>query len=387
MASSYRTVVASKIQISSDEGEVNSSDSNSDDDDISYMEKRAKTNANNYSETNKPAVQNNFTKPKRSKNANIWGSVLTEQSSQDISTNLGAVGMQHLISRGPESFDLPSHFGHKKRDVESDSNESSNDESEEQHNQCYDTEMQQHKTNEAEKNGSQGRRRKRKASKKKKNVPTFKPGQEVNLNRRCELADTDPVDKVAEEIAFRLWERKKDLIRSLTETLGVKKAIDFCNKTQDIEKSGGLLTMTGLRRRTPGGTFLYLIRNDPNLDQQQINNIFSVESERERMQWEQRKIAKRKKKPEPMEQIPNSWSMAAESKDGHEMDFNTNDISIQSSNMSKTFVADSNFNNVNSFFENSSKVMVSGFQKLPAELSDGEVVDTDEDIENSTSFG
>lgn len=371
MTTSYRTGTTSLIQNSSDEGEIDGSDSNSDAENPSYLKKRTKfCNAsinpqiNNSSATNGATRTDLFAKAKKSKNANIWGSVLTEQSSQDISANLGAVGMQHLISRGPESFDLPANLCHKKKDVESDSDDSLIDETQEHQITEVNMEMEEQKVSVVDKNGAnpRGNRRKRKATHNKKNVPTFKPGQEVRLNKRCDLSDTDPVDKVAEEIAFRLWERKKDLIRHLTKTLGVRATIDFCNKTESIEKNGGLLTMTGLRRRTPGGTFLYLIRNDHKLDQEPINNIFRMESERERLQWEQRKIVKSKKR---LDQLNHA-------------DLNETNAMVCTES--------------NKFVNVSSEVLTSDFTQniknsKNTELSDGEIVDTDEDFPSVENFG
>lgn len=44
-------------------------------------------------------------------------------------------------------------------------------------------------------------------------------------------------------VHFRLWERKKDLIRGLVEVLGVPSSIKFYNKTEEIEGEGGLLIL------------------------------------------------------------------------------------------------------------------------------------------------
>lgn len=271
MDTKYRSASSSNNQpISSDEGEIHS-DSDSDDGGPIWSNKRAK---GTDSLLNKPALPQAVSqKPARTKNANVWGAVLLEQSSTDISSSFGAVGMQYRVSRGPESFDLPK-----------ESKESSSSGSEE--------ESKPAKTITHIKKGKNKNNRKRKKPRCKSSVPSYEPGKSITLNKRCELSDTDPVDKVAEEIAFRLWERKRSLIRSLTEVLGVAKAIDFCNKTESIEKSGGLMVMKGTRRRTPGGTFLYLVRNDPKVDQDPIKKVFELENERERLMWELKRTAK-----------------------------------------------------------------------------------------------
>ena len=47
----------------------------------------------------------------------------------------------------------------------------------------------------------------------------------------------------AELFLCSLWEKKKDLIRSLVRCVGVERSLFLYNKTEALELSGGLLTL------------------------------------------------------------------------------------------------------------------------------------------------
>lgn len=61
------------------------------------------------------------------------------------------------------------------------------------------------------------------------------------------------------------------------EILGKQQAIDFFEKTRKIEEEGGMLIMNGSRRRTAGGIYLYLVKNDDHIPQPKIREIFYQE--------------------------------------------------------------------------------------------------------------
>lgn len=56
--------------------------------------------------------------------------------------------------------------------------------------------------------------------------------------------------------------------------MGKEQAICFFQKTQKIEEEGGMLIMNGSRRRTAGGIYLYLVKNDDHIPQPKIREIF-----------------------------------------------------------------------------------------------------------------
>lgn len=97
MDSKYRSASSSHSQpLSSDEGEIHS-DSDSDDGGPVWSNKRAKDSESFPMKPGLPDVLSQ--RPTRTKNANVWGAVLLEQNSADISSSFGSVGMQHHISR------------------------------------------------------------------------------------------------------------------------------------------------------------------------------------------------------------------------------------------------------------------------------------------------
>jgi phosphorylated adapter RNA export protein len=50
--------------------------------------------------------------------------------------------------------------------------------------------------------------------------------------------------------------------------------MEFFQKTKKIEEDGGMLIMNGSRRRTAGGIYLYLVKNDDDIPQPKIREIF-----------------------------------------------------------------------------------------------------------------
>ncbi|XP_076652634.1 phosphorylated adaptor for RNA export [Halictus rubicundus] len=91
-----------------------------------------------------------------------------------------------------------------------------------------------------------------------------------DLSVTIESTDTD----VATDIAEKLNESKNFLINRIVEIIGKEKAIDFFQETKKIEEVGGLLTINGCRRRTAGGVYLWLVKNDKHIPQEKIREIF-----------------------------------------------------------------------------------------------------------------
>lgn len=64
------------------------------------------------------------------------------------------------------------------------------------------------------------------------------------------------------------------------QAIGEQKMADLCSATLDIESAGGLMTVDGKRRRTPGGVFFQLLKNDANITKDTIDYIFSDDQKR-----------------------------------------------------------------------------------------------------------
>jgi PHAX RNA-binding domain-containing protein len=72
-----------------------------------------------------------------------------------------------------------------------------------------------------------------------------------------------PLDPVAQQIATTLGETENVPllhIRRIVQTLGPERALQLLVQAQTVEAEGGLLLPDGSRRRTPGGVFFRLVR-------------------------------------------------------------------------------------------------------------------------------
>ena len=78
------------------------------------------------------------------------------------------------------------------------------------------------------------------------------------------MQDKSPEVRLAAEIASALNEESPvamGQIKQIILTCGPKFATDRLRETIGAEKSGGMMTDDGLRRRTAGGTFLKICKN------------------------------------------------------------------------------------------------------------------------------
>src|SRR5689334_10877833 len=72
-----------------------------------------------------------------------------------------------------------------------------------------------------------------------------------------------PLDLVAQQIATTLGETEPVPllhIRRIVQTLGPERALQVLDQAQRAEADGGLMLPDGSRRRTPGGVFFLLVR-------------------------------------------------------------------------------------------------------------------------------
>jgi hypothetical protein len=73
----------------------------------------------------------------------------------------------------------------------------------------------------------------------------------------------EEIAAAAEDIANQLEENHPPArlqIRRVVEQVGVEAAYEFLRQTLEVEAQGGLFTNDKQRRRTPGGTFFYIVR-------------------------------------------------------------------------------------------------------------------------------
>uniref|UniRef100_U5EMS7 Phosphorylated adapter RNA export protein n=1 Tax=Corethrella appendiculata TaxID=1370023 RepID=U5EMS7_9DIPT len=100
-------------------------------------------------------------------------------------------------------------------------------------------------------------------------------------------------DDIATEIANKLCEEKNDLLLRVVKVLGKELPIKLFKETQKIESDGGMLIMNGMRRRTPGGVFLFLLKHNEEVSPEDKKLIFlderkSVNSDKKRSKARQR---------------------------------------------------------------------------------------------------
>jgi hypothetical protein len=80
---------------------------------------------------------------------------------------------------------------------------------------------------------------------------------------RPEPKPPKPLDPVAQQIATTLGETEPVPlmhIRRIVQTLGPDRALQLLAQAQTVEAQGGLMLPDGSRRRTPGGIFFRLVR-------------------------------------------------------------------------------------------------------------------------------
>lgn len=206
---------------------------------------------------------------------NIWGSVVQEQSQESVAAELGIMGMEGSVSmssRQSETYNyvLARKMMEKEREEEQEGLRSALDGE-------LDGYMQQKSC----------LKRKRPAKER------LGPRAEMDLRGRYQLREDDSDERVVDEIAHRLMEPKKDLIERVVRVIGKKKAIELLSETATIEQTGGLYTVDGSRRRTPGGVYLNLLKNTPSISDGQVKEIFHEENQKE---YNNKRAAKKRRK-------------------------------------------------------------------------------------------
>ncbi|KAM3940835.1 phosphorylated adapter RNA export protein [Leptodactylus fuscus] len=260
---------------------VDSSDdsaSDSDEDDGSPWKRKRQKTCNPPRNVSKP-TQFMFPGQNKQPKNNIWGAVLQEQTQEAVANELGIMDMDGQIdmSRQSETYNyvLAKKLMAKSEDEEKLSLDKELEE--------YMNEDKEHAPK--EENGHLKRKRPIKERLGEK--------LEMDYKGRYEITETDSDDKVADEIAYRLREPKKELIERVVKTIGVKKAIELLIETAEVEQNGGLFVMNGTRRRTPGGVYLNLLKNTPSITSSQVKEIFYMENQKE---LESKKAAKKRRR-------------------------------------------------------------------------------------------
>ncbi|XP_013884872.1 phosphorylated adapter RNA export protein [Austrofundulus limnaeus] len=216
---------------------------------------------------------------------NIWGSVVQEQCQDAVTAELGIFGMEgvDMSSRSVETYNfvLARKMMEKERELEKQSKQ-------EQEVSSLDTELEDYMKGQGSEDRSGGSYKRKRPAKER-----LGPRAEMDVKGRYEITEDDPDEKVTDEIAYRLQEPKKELIERVIKVVGKKTAIELLGETATLEENGGMYTMDGSRRRTPGGVFLSLLKNAPGISKTQIKKIFFEEQQKD---YKSKKAAQKRRR-------------------------------------------------------------------------------------------
>ncbi|XP_041833656.1 phosphorylated adapter RNA export protein [Melanotaenia boesemani] len=258
----------------------NSDSDSSDDEATVWRRKRQKvTNAPQPTACNSlrgPTPMHATGAPGSRKVNNIWGSVVQEQCQDAVTAELGIFGMEgvDMSSRNVETYNfvLARKMMEKDREMEKQSQQVK----EEGEVSMLDAELEDYMKNRGLEDRSGGDAKRKRPVKERLSTVA-----EMDVKGRYEITEDDPDESVSDEIAYRLKETKKELIERVVKVIGKKKAIELLGETATLEEAGGVYTMDGSRRRTPGGVYLNLIKNTPSITKTQIKKIFFEEQLKE----------------------------------------------------------------------------------------------------------
>ncbi|XP_076876129.1 phosphorylated adapter RNA export protein [Brachyhypopomus gauderio] len=209
---------------------------------------------------------------------NIWGSVVQEQSQEAVAAELGVLGMEggiSMSSRQSETYNYV--LARKLMEKEEQGVEA-----------MLDSQLEDYMQQRAEEEKSDGHLKRKRSAKER-----LGPRAEMDVKGRYEITQDDPEDRVIDEIAHRLMEPKRELIERVVRVIGTKKAIELLSETATVEQNGGLYTVDGSRRRTPGGVYLNLLKNTPSISHEDVKEIFYEENQKE---YSNKKAAKKRRR-------------------------------------------------------------------------------------------
>lgn len=70
------------------------------------------------------------------------------------------------------------------------------------------------------------------------------------------------LEQLGQEMAQCLGEKDPKTVLKIVEAIGEEKSLQLLEETREIESKGGMKTLDGSRRRTPGGVFISLFKSD-----------------------------------------------------------------------------------------------------------------------------
>ncbi|WAQ97820.1 PHAX-like protein [Mya arenaria] len=236
---------------------------------------------------------------------NVWGSVLQEQ---DLTQTLKSSGVDKpedtdINTRDVESYD----FTKKYQDTRPDLPDSDEEQPENitdpvgvlpsmsapairqiiDYNDALDNSAQRNRRGRKRKAEEQGDKFERKMG----GVHDRLGMKKVTTTRLGEITlseDMEP-EQLAKGIAEFIHEPKIELIERVITNMGKAVALRILLATKDVEEGGGMYINDGSRRRTPGGVYLQLLKQQPEYSKDMQKLIFLED-------WEDKKLLKKEKR-------------------------------------------------------------------------------------------
>ncbi|KAM3859257.1 phosphorylated adapter RNA export protein [Diretmus argenteus] len=203
---------------------------------------------------------------------NIWGSVVQEQTQDAIAAELGIFGMEGEISMSSRNVETYNYvLARKIMEKEREEEERTRNQGEVS---MLDDQLEEYMRGPGSQPGGESKRKRPVRER-------LGPRAEMDIKGRYEITEDDPEERVVDEIAHRLQEPKKELIERVVAAIGKKKAIELLGETATLEENGGVYTLDGSRRRTPGGVYLNLLKNTPSITKAQVRQIFYDETQKD----------------------------------------------------------------------------------------------------------
>jgi phosphorylated adapter RNA export protein len=100
--------------------------------------------------------------------------------------------------------------------------------------------------------------------------------QTIIARRQAERAVRNTIQQIAQSLG-ETDDKPRGQIERIVNHLGIDQALDFLRETEQIEEQGGMMLTDGSRRRSKGGVYFHLVRQQLQAEQRQadIKTIFT----------------------------------------------------------------------------------------------------------------
>lgn len=149
-------------------------------------------------------------------------------------------------------------------------------------------------------------------------------------------------EELAQDMATKLCEEKDDLLLQAINIVGKEIPMKIFEDTKKIELDGGMMTINGQRRRTPGGVFLFLLKNCPDISEVDKKKIFIQDRKQELSKRRKELDVKLQRKMQKLKQSLNLNATGAPADEGTMSLLKPNPSTVSLSNPPPSPVTDCN---------------------------------------------